>query len=158
MGTVTEWTDGGTGGTNDIGLNSLPAGEFSVGAQADLGADFEPTVFAWRMKIDFGASAINAGESIQVYAAAARDGDATVIDGGFDADPATESDLDNRDRLNNLKHIGNLYGDDEPNNEYIGSGQFCFHERYFAPVILNETGTTLHSSGHSFEIEDLMTI
>tara|TARA_R100000808_G_scaffold17429_1_gene38526 strand:+ start:411 stop:872 length:462 start_codon:yes stop_codon:yes gene_type:complete len=153
MGTVTEWADGGT---NDIGLNSLASGEFSVGSQVSLGTDFEPTVFAWRMKIDFN-SAVNAGESIQVYAAAARDGDATVIDGGFDGD-GTESDLDNRDRLNNLKHIGNVYGDDATGNDFQGSGQFTWWERYFVPVILNETGTAFHSSGHSFEIEDLTTI
>ena len=95
--------------------------------------------------------------SVQVYAAAARDGDATVIDGGFDGD-GTESDLDNRDRLNNLKHIGNVYGDDATGNDFQGSGQFTWWERYFVPVILNETGTAFHSSGHSFEIEDLTTI
>tara|TARA_R100000808_G_C2136869_1_gene145110 strand:+ start:237 stop:707 length:471 start_codon:yes stop_codon:yes gene_type:complete len=156
MGTPIEWNDGSTGGANELGLNSLASEEYSVGEKVDLGASFEPGVYAWRLKVEFD-SAVVAGESIQVYAAAARDGHENEIDGGFTADGTEEGETD-RDRLNNLKHIGNLYADGETGNDFTGSGQFTWWERYFAPVVLNQTDDPLHSSGHAFEIEELIKV
>lgn len=154
MGTERQWFDGaGSDPEFEINLDSLAANNYSVGAQADLGASFVPYVFAWRVKIEMDDTP-NAGESIQIYAAAARDGASTVLDGGW-SDTASDDQTD-RDRLNNLKHIGNAYSDGQ--TMIYGSGQFVWWERYFSPVILNATEEAIHNStgDNTFIIEDLV--
>ena len=159
MGTEVKWFDGGgsLSTENDCLLDELTANYYSVGARFDLQEiidPFVPYVFAWRIKIDFGAS--TPGESVQIYAAAARSSDASAIDGGFSS--SALGDQSDHDRLNNLKHIGNAYSDDQSGHTIYGSGQFVWWERYFSPVILNATeNNTFDSEGDNiFIIEELV--
>ena len=158
MGTEVKWFDGGSSTTEkEILLDALTANRYSVGEQFDLQSiidPFVPYVFAWRIKIDFAAS--TPGESVQIYAAAARSSTPSAVDGGFTT--STHNNQTDHDRLNNLKHIGNAYSDDQSGHTIYGSGQFVWWERYFSPVILNATeNNTFDSEGDNiFIIEELV--
>lgn len=157
MGTVTTWL--ASGGDETLTLTSLDTLDGRIGDQFDaLGVALTPKIFAWRMESKMATDPVP-GQTIQIYAAFARSGDATEINGDFGQVDAAilEADI-NAGALNNLAHIGNVIMDDDAAAKVMrGSGRFVCYERFFSPVMFNGTADVLSSTAgdHSFEIEDI---
>ena len=136
------WTE--TGGDETFTLSSLAADGVRVGAQHDLSTAPRAGVYQWQLVISGMGDTPVVGETIDVYGA---EGDGTYIDGNVgsaDASGITGA-------LPNLKYLGSAVIQETSATEpIIVSGRFSISQRYFTPVIHNNTADALSTNQNYF--------
>lgn len=148
------WTPTGTGDTL-LDVDGILTGVGRVGGQYDaFGASVSrPRRYAWRAKFRLSAAG-TFGEAVEFYIATARRDANTAVDGELGTVDAEIAAADT-DKVNNCKHIGNVWVDDENATPplFRGSGIFILAERYVSPVLINATSNTFGSTTSDFEFE-----
>ncbi len=114
-----------------------------VSAQYDLGASPRDYLFMWHAELLMQATPTQY-TSLDFYAAAAYDGDSTMIWGDVGATDAALGDVD---QLRNLKFIGSLVIEEADTTKMVGGGMFEWPHRYISIVMHNNaTGATTNAT------------
>ncbi len=157
VGAVQTWTQGGT---YEISIESVTDGGAVQGAKGDFGANWA-TNFAVMFQIDSGGTGPDLGAPVELWwSFSTHDTAGTDNAGGANitgTDNTTVTDA--ADLKRQLTLIGMLAMDDAIN--YFNRAYFPFRNltRYGSPVVINNCGQTLGSTGtdHIIEFTEIIT-
>lgn len=137
QGTSVVWTS--SGGDETLTLTSLADGDGRAGDEHDFGATF-PVSVRIAIEVDFNA-APTAGEVVNVYWSSSHDG--TDYDGEC---TGTDAAYNSEDDARRLWWVGALHASNDTNPQ-IASWVFYLPARYGLPVVINQSGQALTSTG-----------
>lgn len=129
-------------------MEGVTSGAGRVSAQLDLGAGPRPKRYSWICEWQT-AGTPTQGKGIELYAAAAVEGDATRITGNVGQSDAALANVDVR---RNLLPIDLVVAETATaNKKFIASGVFEFEQRYLTMVGYNDSGATINSTDSNFK-------
>jgi hypothetical protein len=128
-----------TGTSQLINLGSLANGDGRAGAEYDFGATFASRVRI-QADLDFNA-APTAGNTVDIYWSSSING--TDYDGECTGSDAA---YDSEDDMKRLHYVGSLVASNDT-NPHIQSWVFYLPARYGLPVVSNQSGQALTSTG-----------
>lgn len=137
QGTTLTWTS--SGGDYAMDMSSLANAAGRAGGKVDLGASHDKRYRA-ELQLDFNA-APTAGKAVGVYWASSEDN--TDFDGEVTGSDAAYTD---EYGLRRMTLIGWLVASNDTNPQYA-SWEFNAPSRYGAPVVWNDSGQALTSTG-----------
>ena len=118
-----------------------------VSAQKDLGASPRDYLFMWHAKLQMQATPTQY-KTIDFYAAAAYDGDSSIVWGDVGVSDAALGDVD---QLRNLLYIGSVVIEEADTTVMVGGGAFEWPHRYISIVGHNNaTGATINATAANF--------
>ena len=117
-----------------------------VSAQHDLGASPRDFMFNWHAEI-LAQATPTLGKTVDFYAVAAPDNDATQIDGDVGA---SDANITGSTQVVNLLWIGSVVWDAADTSKQNGSGTFSHTSRYISILGINNTGATLNATDTNF--------
>lgn len=142
--------NGQSGSATDWSMEGVANAAGRVSAQIDWGAAPRPEWYAWSCEVQWQATPTQ-GAVLELYIAAAPDGDATQIDGDIGNADAALGDVDMR---RNLKFIGQVVSENAAASEIcVASGLFQCTERYMSIVGYNAGGASINATDTNFRFD-----
>ena len=123
----------------NLTLSALASGAGRVSARYDRGAGSKAGVYKWRATFQMGTAGV-VGQAIDLYLSSS---DGTNPDG---EEGTTDAALGSADSLKNMIHIGSVTVDTtSTNTDITASGMCVIPDRYFSPVVDNNTDDALRT-------------
>jgi len=148
--TIISWKKSGADEVLDLGSTNGAADGVEVGAYHDWGAAPQARRYMWFMDIDGFDTSPVIGESVDLYVAVSEDASLWT---GPEAPNDTGRGAGNTDRLKNLLYLGSaIVRSTTAGDNLTASGTAFIPQRYFAPVVHNNTVDKLLSSSDDHEV------
>ncbi len=155
QGTPIVWTD--SGGDEELDVGGLAADGTLGGSyfdRGDLSATPAPDEYEWEMEIDGFTAAPVVGETVDLYLA--QGSTTTLFDGQVTSNPTDTVDTPTgptTDMLKNMMYAGSaVVISTASGDELLARGVGRFTNRYFFPVLHNNTANILASSADAHKI------